>query len=137
MIARREDNGWLTVMSLFSVTLENKLMAQEMPHFCYSSECSWVCWHLMHGSISDFLGILASPTYHPAITGSHADIYQCITFFLFVFLGIGDNDSCTANIFFKKVMSLIWQTSAFMIMKIHIFFYYYDICAKIVIASSV
>lgn len=58
--------------------------------------------------------------------------------FCLFFLGVGDNDSCTANILFEKVVSLIWQTSAFMIMKIHvIFFYYYDICAKTVIASSV
>lgn len=52
-------------------------------------------------------------------------------FLPFVFLGTGDNDSCTGNILLKKVMSLIWQTSAFMLMKIHvIFFYYYDICTK-------
>lgn len=47
-------------------------------------------------------------------------------FSTFFFLEIGDNDNYTANILFKnggkKFMSLIWQTSAFMIMKIHAFF---------------
>lgn len=57
-------------------------------------------------------------------------------FLPFVFLGTGDNDSCTGNILLKKVMSLIWQTSAFMLMKIHVIFFITMISAQRLIASS-